>query len=83
MSWSDGAPLAARWRRLPGEVEQVFTHFALSLVVYAGAYEGGAPDSHFWVEREAVGEAGFSNVMRKAVQHAIDDALPVVAAPPS
>ena len=82
-AWSDGAPLAARWRRLPGQVEQVFTHFALSLVVYAGAYDGGAPDSHFWVEREAVGEAGFSNVMRKAVQHAIDDGRPVLAAPSS
>jgi A/G-specific adenine glycosylase len=81
-SWSDGAPLATCWRRLPGQVEQVFTHFALTLIVYAGAYDGGAPDSHFWVEREAVGEAGFSNVMRKAVQHAIDDSR-AFADPPS
>ena len=56
---------------MPGAVEQVFTHFALSLAVYAAAYEGGAPEGHFWVAREAVGEAGFSNVMRKAVAHAI------------
>ena len=71
-SLADGAPVAAHWRRLPGEVEQVFTHFALSLVVYTATYEGGAPDSHFWVRRDAIGEAGFSNVMRKAIIHALD-----------
>jgi len=70
-AFADAAPVAARWRRLPGAVEQVFTHFSLSLSVYAAPYEGGAPDRHFWVMREAVGEAGFSNVMRKAVAHAI------------
>jgi hypothetical protein len=51
-------------------VEQAFTHFALKLTVYAAAVEGGAPDRHFWVARGSVGEAGFSNVMRKAVEHA-------------
>jgi A/G-specific adenine glycosylase len=67
------APVVARWRRLPGTVEQVFTHFALKLTIYAAAFEGGAPDGHFWVAREAVGEAGFSNMMRKAVEYAFKD----------
>ena len=58
-------------RVLPGTVEQVFTHFALTLTVYAGSFEGGAPDGHFWVTPEAVGEAGFSSAMRKAVEHAL------------
>ncbi len=31
---SPARPFAARWRRLPGQVEQVFTHFALRLTVY-------------------------------------------------
>ena len=52
-------------------VEQVFTHFALTLTVYAAAFEGGAPDGCFWVTPDAVGEAGFSNMMRKAVEHAL------------
>ena len=64
------APVAARWRRLPGTVGQVFTHFALTLTVYAAAFEGGAPEGHFWVASDAVDEAGFSNMMRKAVDHA-------------
>ncbi len=30
------APCPADWRRLPGTVEQVFTHFSLELAIYAG-----------------------------------------------
>jgi A/G-specific adenine glycosylase len=65
------APVVARWRRLPGEVEQIFTHFALRLTVYAAEFEGGAPAGCFWVKPDAVGAAGFSSVMRKAVEHAL------------
>ena len=68
----DAAPVAARWRRLPGAIEQVFTHFALSLTVYAAEFDGETPDGHFWVARDAVAEAGFSNAMRKAVAHALE-----------
>ena len=65
------APVSAPWRRLQGEVEQVFTHFALQLTVYAAPFEGGAPEGCFWVAREGVAAAGFSNMMRKAVEHAM------------
>jgi A/G-specific adenine glycosylase len=64
------APVVSRWRRLPGTVEQVFTHFALTLTVYAGTFDGGAPDGHFWVTPGGVSEAGFSSAMRKAIEHA-------------
>jgi A/G-specific adenine glycosylase len=64
------APIPIDWRRLPGEVGQVFTHFALSLTVYAANFDGGAPAGCFWVAPNAVGTAGFSSVMRKAVEHA-------------
>ena len=72
---AEAAPVAARWRRLPGRVEQAFTHFVLMLTVYAGEFEGGAPSGHFWVAPDAVGAAGFSSVMRKAVDHALSHAL--------
>ena len=65
------APVAAHWRRLPGEVEQVFTHFALSLTVYAAEFHGAAPAGCFWINPDAVGAAGFSSMMRKAVEHAL------------
>ena len=65
------APVDAHWRRLPGDVEQVFTHFALRLTVYAAEFEGVAPAGCFWVTPNAVGAAGFSSMMRKAVTHAL------------
>lgn len=72
--FAGAAPVIARWRRLPGEVEQVFTHFALRLTVYAAEFEGGAPAGCFWVAPDAVGAAGFSTMMRKAVEHALAQA---------
>jgi A/G-specific adenine glycosylase len=68
------APVVARWRRLPGKVEQVFTHFALRLTVYAAEFEGGSPAGCFWIKPDAVGAAGFSAMMRKAVEHALAQA---------
>jgi A/G-specific adenine glycosylase len=64
------APIALQWRRVPGEVEQIFTHFVLRLIVYAGKFNGGAPAGCFWIAPDAVGAAGFSAMMRKAVEHA-------------
>ena len=65
-------PFAARWRRLPGEVEQVFTHFALRLTVYAARIatlpSGGS--GLFWVAAAEAERAGFSSVMLKAIAHA-------------
>ena len=65
------APVIARWRQLPGEVEQVFTHFALSLTVYTAEFDGGAPAGCFWVAPEAIPAIGFSSMMRKAIEHAL------------
>ena len=82
--WRGDVPVAARWRRLAGAVEQVFTHFALRLTVYVAAFEGAAPEGHFWVALDAVRDAGLSNVMRKAIVHAIErDSIDgLFAAPP-
>jgi A/G-specific adenine glycosylase len=69
--FAGSAPVIAPWRRLPGEVEQVFTHFALRLTVYAAEFDGGAPAGCFWVAPDTVVGAGFSSMMRKAVEHAL------------
>ena len=68
----EARPFAARWRRLPGEVEQVFTHFALRLTVYVAEVDA-APDEAgglFWVGAKRPRSAGFSSVMLKAIAHA-------------
>ena len=69
---SEARPFAARWRRLPGEVEHVFTHFALRLAVYVARVDA-APDEAgalFWVAAADAQRAGFSSVMLKAIAHA-------------
>ena len=68
----DSAPGVGAWRSLPGEVEQVFTHFALRLTVFAADFAGPVPEGHFWVRPEEIDAAGFSNVMRKAVVRALE-----------
>jgi A/G-specific adenine glycosylase len=68
---TEAAPVQAPWRRLPVPVEQVFTHFELTLTVYVAAVEGGAPEGCFWVAPDSVGKAGFSSVMRKAIARAV------------
>ncbi|MBV9289507.1 MAG: NUDIX domain-containing protein, partial [Hyphomicrobiales bacterium] len=69
--WEAAAPAPARWRRLADGVEQTFTHFALSLVVFTGGFDGAAPDGCFWIPPHGIDEAGFSNLMRKAVALAL------------
>ena len=68
------APFRADWRAAPGAVEQAFTHFLLQLKVYAARCEN--PDrvsgDCFWLERGAIGGAGFSSIMRKALAHAME-----------
>jgi len=69
---SETRPFAARWRRLPGEVEQVFTHFVLRLSVQVAAIAAMPADSGdlFWVFGSDANRAGFSSVMLKAIAHA-------------
>ena len=76
----EARPFAARWRRLAGEVEQVFTHFALRLTVHVAQVEAAPTDGGalFWVAGRDAKRAGFSSVMLKAIAHA-QAALPTRA----
>jgi A/G-specific adenine glycosylase len=71
----DDAPFSrAKWRRVPGVVTHVFTHFPLELAVYIGRVPATAraPDGMRWVAlAELPGEA-FPNLMRKVLAHALD-----------
>jgi len=75
--WTDDAalgeaPCAASWRRLPGEVRHVFTHFELLLTVYVADVDGRRVSSDgFWSL-----PAGFSNhalptMTKKLVRHVL------------
>jgi A/G-specific adenine glycosylase len=74
-SFGDAPRLAhavPRWRRIPGCVTHVFTHFPLELVVYAATVPSGvpAPAGMRWVALAALAGEALPNVMRKVVAHA-------------
>ena len=60
------------WRRLPGVVTHVFTHFPLELVVYAAQAPRGAkpPQGMRWVELSRLDAEALPSLMRKVIAHA-------------
>jgi A/G-specific adenine glycosylase len=72
---ADAPSLArAKWRRVPGVVTHVFTHFPLELEVHiarVGA-TAKAPAGMRWVALADVAGEALPNVMRKVVAHALE-----------
>ena len=65
----------SKWRRLPGLVRHVFTHFPLELVVYRAevAADAGAPAGTRWIPLAQLPGEALPSLMRKVVAHAIGD----------
>jgi A/G-specific adenine glycosylase len=61
------APVAARWRRLPGLARHGFTHFELEVTVYAAdaLVTTKAPHGCRWVALDDLGTQALPTVMRK------------------
>jgi A/G-specific adenine glycosylase len=57
------------WRKLPGKVTHVFTHFPLELIVYATAVPAGtrAPPGTRFVRRAKLDEEAWPTLMRKVI----------------
>ncbi len=70
------APVAARWRRLPGVVRHSFTHFHLELGVLAAEVDGNLPADGVWCPPERFGEHAMPTVMKKVARHALGRAPP-------
>ena len=68
------APLQADWRRVPGIVTHVFTHFPLELTVFRAAVPADALalDGMRWTAPATLREEPLPNVMRKVLAHALD-----------
>ncbi len=62
----------AAWRRLPGTVRHVFTHFPLQLNVYAAELPAGtpAPQGMRWIPMTDIAGEALPSVMRKVIAHA-------------
>jgi A/G-specific adenine glycosylase len=65
------APVAARWRELPGTVEHVFTHFSLELTVVAGKANKSGKVEGEWCELGRLAKQALPSVMRKVARHAM------------
>jgi A/G-specific adenine glycosylase len=80
----DGAPLQAKWRRVPGVVTHTFTHFPLELTIYSARVPSRtrAPHGMRWTALAGLAGEALPNVMRKVVAHALgpDAVRPRVAA---
>jgi A/G-specific adenine glycosylase len=70
------APLlpAMAWRRVPGTVRHVFTHFPLELAVYAATARRGArpPAGMRFVAMDALDDEALPTLMRKVIAHALE-----------
>ncbi len=66
------APIKAQWRRVPGVVNHIFTHFPLELAVYGARVPKStpAPDGMRWIAANEIDGEAFPNVMRKVIAHA-------------
>ena len=64
----------AKWRRVPGVVRHVFTHFPLELAVFLARVPRAtkAPKNSRWVKLTEVSGEALPNVMRKVLAHALD-----------
>ena len=69
-------PFAADWRRIPGSVVHVFTHFRLELNVYCARLPTmeEAPSGWWWSAPEALPGEALPSVMRKAIEAALPGA---------
>jgi A/G-specific adenine glycosylase len=65
------APLKTKWRRVPGVVTHVFTHFPLELVVYRTNVAIGtrAPKGMRFIAASEIESEAFPNIMRKVIAH--------------
>jgi A/G-specific adenine glycosylase len=66
-----------KWRRLPGVVSHVFTHFPLELVVYRAEIplRASAPADTRWIPLAQLDREALPSLMRKVVAHAAGDGL--------
>jgi len=76
------APFAAEWKKRMGLVRHGFTHFELEIEVYAATLPKRPKTEGLWVPAEKLREVALPTVMRKIVEHGLDEGGPLFAAKP-
>jgi A/G-specific adenine glycosylase len=69
---------SAQWRRLPGQVRHVFTHFPLELTVFLARVPRSTetPAGMRWEPLASLPEEALPSVMRKVIAHASEEKPP-------
>jgi A/G-specific adenine glycosylase len=76
------APFAAKWKKRSGIVRHGFTHFELEIEVYAVQLSRRPKVEGSWVPFEKLREVALPTVMRKIIEHGLDEGGPLFAAKP-
>ncbi len=71
------APFAAAWKKRPGIVRHGFTHFELEIEVYVADFARRPKTKGEWVAREKLRDVALPTVMRKIVEHGLDEGGPL------
>jgi A/G-specific adenine glycosylase len=73
------APFQAEWKKRPGIVRHGFTHFELESEVYVAQVAKRPNFKGEWVALERLGSVALPTVMRKIVEHGLDEGGPLFA----
>ncbi len=74
------APFPAAWKKRAGIVRHGFTHFELEIEVYVGdANARSRPIEGNWVARDHLASTALPTVMRKILEHGLDEGGPLFA----
>ncbi len=76
------APFKADWRKRPGLVRHGFTHFELEMEVYAAQVSRRPRTMGKWIPRESLPDVALPTVMRKIVEHGLDEGGPLFTVRP-
>ena len=76
------APFAAAWKKRSGIVCHGFTHFELEIEVYAADLSKRPKIKGQWIAVEKLRDVALPTVMRKIVEHGLENAGPLFAAQP-
>ena len=71
------APFAADWKKRSGFVRHGFTHFELEIEVYTAMVSRRPKTAGEWVARERLSAVALPTVMRKIVEHGLDEGGPL------
>jgi A/G-specific adenine glycosylase len=73
------APFEAEWKKRPGLVRHGFTHFELEIEVYAARLSRRPRVGGQWIPQESLGAVALPTVMKKIVEHGLENAGPLFA----